>query len=307
VPEDCTETPFPDEAASRAKANAGSYRWSLPDGPELKEDPDDPDAVERRKRQQALTGEAGGKRQRRDFGDCWFCLGGEHVRKHMVVSVGQHCYVALARGGVNSQHVLILPIQHYQSSLTLPDEVSLEVEEYKKALKEMFKSRGLSSFIYERNYKTDHMQIQVLPIHKKYKQHIPTALTKVGHGRTDKNGYPIEIDFVELPMLVDMRSALPGPRTPFFVCELDDGTRLLHRVRGGFPLNFGREAVCELINKPEKGDWKNCVVADDQEEHYSSKFTEIFRKFDPFLDQDSSSDEETEAVANGKAKEVTAE
>ena len=122
-------------------------------------------------------------------------------------------------------------------------------------------------------------------------------------------------------MLVDMRSALPGPRTPFFVCELDDGTRLLHRVRGGFPLNFGREAVCELINKPEKGkieqffnkkqrilgDWKNCVVADDQEEHYSSKFTEIFRKFDPFLDQDSSSDEETEAVANGKAKEVTAE
>ena len=54
-------------------------------------------------------------------------------------------------------------------------------------------------------------------------------------------------------MLVDMRSALPGPRTPFFVCELDDGTRLLHRVRGGFPLNFGREAVCELINKPEKG------------------------------------------------------
>ena len=65
--------------------------------------------------------------------------------------------------------MLILPIQHYQSSLTLPDEVSLEVEEYKKALKEMFKSRGLSSFIYERNYKTDHMQIQVLPIHKKYK------------------------------------------------------------------------------------------------------------------------------------------
>ena len=27
---------------------------------------------------------------------------------------------------------------------------------------------------------------------------------------------------------------------------------LLHRVRGGFPLNYGREAVCELINKPEK-------------------------------------------------------
>ena len=55
----------------------------------------------------ALTGEGGGKRQRREQGDCWFCLGGDHVRKHMVVSVGQHCYLALARGGVNSQHVLL--------------------------------------------------------------------------------------------------------------------------------------------------------------------------------------------------------
>ena len=44
-------------------------------------------------------------------------------------------YVALARGGVNSQHVLILPIQHHQSSLTIPDDVAAEVEEYKKALR----------------------------------------------------------------------------------------------------------------------------------------------------------------------------
>ena len=58
------------------------------------------------------------------------------------------------------------------------------------------------------------------------KQHIVAALEKVGHGRKDKNGYPIEIDFNELPMLVHMRSAVPGPRTPFFVCELEDGTRL---------------------------------------------------------------------------------
>jgi len=299
VPEDCTESPFPDEAMAKHKAAAGSYRWALPDGPNLKEDVDDPDAVERRKRQMALTGDGGGKRQRREQGDCWFCLGGEHVRKHMVVSVGQHCYLALARGGVNSQHVLILPIQHHQSSLTIPDEVQFEVEEYKKALREMFKARGLATFIYERNYKTDHMQIQVIPIHKKYKAHIPASLEKVGQGRTDRNGYPIEIDFNELPMLVDMRSAVPGPRTPFFVCELEDGTRLLHRVRGGFPLNYGREAVCELINKSEKGDWKNCVVSDDMEEHYAVKFREIFEKFDPFLEQDSDSDDdETPAVEN---------
>ena len=153
---------------------------------------DDPDFVERKRRQQQIRSDIReGKRQKREEGDCWFCLGGEHVRKHMVVSVGHHCYVALARGGVNSQHILILPIQHhqrnwsnfrtrlfdymnlkwpFQSSLTIPDDVANEVEEYKKALREMFKARGLTTFIYERNYKTDHMQIQVIPIHKKYKE-----------------------------------------------------------------------------------------------------------------------------------------
>jgi len=86
--------------------------------------------------------------------------------------------------------------------------------------------------------------------------------------------------------------------------------RLLHRVRGGFPLNFGREAVCELINKAEKGDWKNCVVSDDQEEHYAAKFREIFEKFDPFLNADDSSsseDDETQEVSNGnEAKAIQA-
>ena len=45
---------------------------------------------------------------------------------------------------------------------------------------------------------------------------------------------------------------------------------MLHRVRGGFPLNFGRETVCELINKPDKGDWKTCVVSDEQERYMLS-------------------------------------
>ena len=50
--------------------------------------------------------------------------------------------MALARGGVNSQHVLILPIQHHQSSLTIPDDVAAEVEEDKKSLREMFKEKS---------------------------------------------------------------------------------------------------------------------------------------------------------------------
>lgn len=43
---------------------------------------------------------------------CWFCLSSPQVEKHLVVSVGTQVYLALAKGGLTSDHCLILPIEH---------------------------------------------------------------------------------------------------------------------------------------------------------------------------------------------------
>lgn len=55
---------------------------------------------------------------------CWFCLSSPSVEKHLVISVGSHCYLALAKGPLTPYHVLILPIAHHQSlvkvSIILP-------------------------------------------------------------------------------------------------------------------------------------------------------------------------------------------
>ena len=59
----------------------------------------------------------------RPKGPCWFCLSSPEVEKHLVVSVGTQVYVALAKGGLNKQHVLILPIGHFQSLVTCSEEV----------------------------------------------------------------------------------------------------------------------------------------------------------------------------------------
>lgn len=63
-------------------------------------------------------------------GPCWFCLGSPQVEKHLVVSVGTETYLALAKGGLVDDHVLILPIGHYQSSVSAPLEVIDEIEKY---------------------------------------------------------------------------------------------------------------------------------------------------------------------------------
>lgn len=71
------------------------------------------------------------------------------------------CYLALAKGGLSDDHVLILPIGHYQSVVELSAEVVEEVEKYKATLRRFFRSRGKRCVLFERNYKSHHLQLQV--------------------------------------------------------------------------------------------------------------------------------------------------
>ncbi|EPY82553.1 CWF19-like 1, cell cycle control isoform 4-like protein [Camelus ferus] len=71
------------------------------------------------------------------------------------------CYLALAKGGLSDDHVLILPIGHYQSVVELSAEVVEEVEKYKATLRRFFKSRGKCCVLFERNFKSHHLQLQI--------------------------------------------------------------------------------------------------------------------------------------------------
>merc|ERR1712223_883439 len=57
-------------------------------------------------------------------GPCWFCLSSPEVEKHLVVSIGDHAYLALPKGPLNENHLLILPIAHHRCALELPEEVA---------------------------------------------------------------------------------------------------------------------------------------------------------------------------------------
>lgn len=39
--------------------------------------------------------------QARALEPCWFCLGGSKVERHYIVSVGDKCYLAYAKGAIN--------------------------------------------------------------------------------------------------------------------------------------------------------------------------------------------------------------
>ena len=90
-----------------------------------------------------------------------FCLSSAEVEKHLIVSVGDHVYLALPKGDLTDDHVLICPIGHHSNQISLPEEAVQEVNKFKLALRRMYKKHGKSVVFFERNYKQTLLQIQV--------------------------------------------------------------------------------------------------------------------------------------------------
>uniref|UniRef100_A0A8C8SC16 CWF19-like protein 1 n=1 Tax=Pelusios castaneus TaxID=367368 RepID=A0A8C8SC16_9SAUR len=208
-------------------------------------------------------------------GSCWFCLASPEVEKHLVVSIGTHCYLALAKGGLSTDHVLILPIGHYQSVVELSSEVLEEVEKYKSALKKFFRSKGKRYVLFERNYRSQHLQLQVIPV--------PLSLCATEDIKESfiVQGQEQQIELLEIPEHSDIKQ-IAQPGTPYFYIELDTGEKLFHRIKKNFPLQFGREVLASeaILNVPERADWRQCTASREEAEAAAKAFREDFQPFD---------------------------
>ncbi|KAI6066613.1 CWF19-like protein 1 [Aix galericulata] len=207
-------------------------------------------------------------------GPCWFCLASPEVEKHLVVSIGTHCYLALAKGGLLPDHVLILPIGHYQSVVDLSPEVMEEVTKYKSALKEFFRSKGKRYVLFERNYKSQHLQLQVIPV--------PLDCTSEDIKECFiTQAQEQQIDLLEIPEHSDI-TQVARPGTPYFYVELDTGEKLFHRIRRSFPLHFGRAVLASpaLLALPERSDWRRCAAGRAEEAAQALAFRRDFQPFD---------------------------
>ncbi|XP_034529407.1 CWF19-like protein 1 [Notolabrus celidotus] len=215
------------------------------------------------------------RRHPQPTGPCWFCLASPQVEKHLVVSIGSHCYLAMAKGGLTPQHMLILPIGHYQSVVDLSSEVVEEMEKYKSALTSFYKSRGERCVLFERNYRSQHLQLQVVPV----------PLDRCATGDI-KEAFMVQaqeqqMELMEIPEHTDLKQIAP-PGTPYFYVELDSGEKLYYRIQKHFPLQFGREVLASeaVLNIPTRADWKECKQTREEEEEGSKQLRDQFQPYD---------------------------
>ncbi|XP_007575217.1 CWF19-like protein 1 [Poecilia formosa] len=215
------------------------------------------------------------RRHPQPTGPCWFCLASPQVEKHLVVSIGTHCYLALAKGPLTPRHVLILPIGHYQSVVELSSDVVEEMEKYKSALRDFYKSKGERCILFERNYRSQHLQLQVVPVplNRCTTEDIKEAFMVQAQEQN--------MELMEIPQHTDLKQIAP-PGTPYFYVELDSGEKLYYRIQKNFPLQFGREVLASeaVLNIPTRADWKECKQSREEEDDSCKQLRDDFQPYD---------------------------
>ncbi|ALC41443.1 CG7741 [Drosophila busckii] len=225
----------------------------------------------------------GGNREKRprimhiEQDNCWFCLSSDQVEKHLIITIGERFYLALAKGPINSHHILILSTKHVPCAAQLSNEEWEELDKFKNALRKYFKSLGQVVCFTERHYMTSHLVIDVLSLEDGY-------AWKIKHSFEDK-AEEFNFELETLPPLTS-QSMLPE-RGPYFLAELPDDSTLLTRQMKHFPMHFARDVFCaeNLLNCDEKVNWKECLLEKEEEIQYVQDFRKGFAPFD-FTDDD---------------------
>ncbi|KAG8763312.1 hypothetical protein FRC12_008616 [Ceratobasidium sp. 428] len=214
-------------------------------------------------------------------------------KKHLIVSIGAECYLTITKGQLiptgsspsadsspvpGGGHLLIVPISHYPTLLSVPPDLAIsiisEVEQYKSALRSMFAKHGAVAVMFEvarLSGRGGHAHIQVVPVPMDKAGRVEDAF----RARAEMEGIRWESD---------PEAALEGAKRGggnYFRVDLPDGRKMISFIRGSFNLQFGRATLAEVLGLDERADWKACPEDDAQQRADAAKFKKAFASFDP--------------------------
>mmetsp|Transcript_1716 Transcript_1716/g.3664 ORF Transcript_1716/g.3664 Transcript_1716/m.3664 type:complete len:385 (-) Transcript_1716:2-1156(-) len=179
---------------------------------------------------------------------CWFCLANPQVDEHLVLKVFTHSYLALSKGPVVPEHLLVIPILHCNNSLNLPIEVREEIEGVVEALKESMRE----AMVYELcTAETQHMHINIIPgINELPGITSLKSLCKAAQLHAQELS---GADSLETMNIKDH---------PFMLAQFNSHKFLTYLKKSR--TNLGRDMACDILNLPERKDWRSVKNVNEQ-------------------------------------------
>ncbi|ODQ65013.1 hypothetical protein NADFUDRAFT_51612 [Nadsonia fulvescens var. elongata DSM 6958] len=241
-------------------------------------------------------------------GTCFLCLSNPALAKHLIVSIGEDVYIALAKGPLTispAWHVLVVPIAHVptfkalnrsESGLENPNasaEVLLEMAKYTTALRAMYMETINHDIAVFEIVKPNgiHIHSQVIPIPGDKIDLLKEEFLKRG-ARMKIQEKSIQRDGEENYFRISLGSAVELYIDLNILTGGQRGGRGSQRGgRGGynndrrnnggyFDMQFPRKVIASVLGVEDRIDWRKCEQSIQEETDYSENFKKAFKKFD---------------------------
>lgn len=207
----------------------------------------------RQKRQQSAPQRAvlEHRRYQQTVESCWFCFENPRIERHLIVSLGEHTYLALPkRGRLVDGHCLLVPMRHVTSMAAADEEVYEEMQRFKSGLVRMLAERGDVPVFLETASaprKLRHTFVECVPL--------PGDLAAAAPGYFKKalleseREWSDNVKLIDVPARGGLRRAVPK-ELPYFCVEFGNGRQAFAHViedARDFPLTFGKEVLAGML------------------------------------------------------------
>lgn len=213
--------------------------------------------------------------------ECWFCMASSVFEMHSIIKVGKHFYIAIAKGAINENHMLLVPIQHLPSTIALSKPAMQEMLLWKSAFVAFFESKNENVVFCEHNQPghnpdLQHLIYQVVGIPKNVimKDHFESQAGKEGLEWVNSHIDEDQSNIQQQLRAIAGNGSYVWAHMPYENCHLIGA---IEKER--FPFSFARRTIVEAVGHPELEDWKRCVLAKAAEEKTAKTLREDFEKF----------------------------
>jgi hypothetical protein len=225
--------------------------------------------------------------------DCWFCLASSACEKHLLAYIGDETYIALPKGGIRKEHVLIIPISHEQSFadfLNIEGSIA-EVAKIQSKVETAFAKAGYTTLYVDRSLTFGkapqlHGYLEVLPVPLSRLEGIEAAF----RAEADMSGLSFEQVGKGVGASNDDNLSEIRKLKEYLFVQLPGGKAFVHQAakdnvedirKRTTLLNFGRIIACKLLGCPERSNWKSCVASHAQEESWTKSLAATINAQEP--------------------------
>lgn len=217
-----------------------------------------------------------GRKRRRE--ECWFCLSNK-VEEHLVTFVGRNAYVALAKGGLNGSHLVIVPVSHVTGCTDADDEAIEEMEEMMKGIDRYYEKKHNGRGLFFERVKGKgsgargrqerggimHMCIQAVCIGQskwgEVGEEVEEGCRRLGLGKIEvrdggENGESCMREVRRKGWHDSFWARLPNGRRVVIECTDKQSVGAL----------FGRVVAARVLGMARRVEWRECVGTKEEEE-----------------------------------------